>query len=196
MDDVQLGKYLSLNEFCTCTHTYRHYADKINPFPQNSAATISAIKDLNNFIIDPVIDYFGKDRFKLTYGFCSADLKKYLEKKDPITGIKNGRVAPAIDQHIAYELNKNGKYYCQRLGAACDFLIRDLSSNDLVEWIILQSLPFDSLYFYAEDRPIHISYGPQHKRDIWTFTARGTPTKKGIEHCEGLSKELFPGEIF
>ncbi|MDB9510990.1 hypothetical protein PN499_07330 [Kamptonema animale CS-326] len=193
MDDVQLGKYLSLHEFCTCTNTYRHYADKINPFPQNSAATIQAIKDLNDFIIDPVIDCFGKDRFQLTYGFCSADLKKYLEKKDPITGIKNGRVAPKIDQHIAYELNKNGQYYCPRLGAACDFFIRDLSSNELVEWIISQRLPFDSLYFYGEDRPIHISYGPQHKGDIWTFTAIGTPTKKGIEHWVKAKAQLSSG---
>ncbi|MDF0556711.1 hypothetical protein [Kamptonema sp. UHCC 0994] len=181
MEDVQLGKYLTLKDFCTCTHTYHQYADKINPFPQNLAATIQAIKDLNNFIIEPVIDCFGKDRFQLTYGFCSADLKKYLQKKDPITGIKNGRIAPELDQHMAYEVKKNGKYYCERLGAACDFLIRDLPSNDLVEWIISQKLPFDSLYFYGEDRPIHISYGPQHKGDIWTFTAGGTPTKKGIE---------------
>jgi len=28
-----------------------------------------------------------------------------------------------------------------------------------VEWILEQQLPFDSLYFYGSDRPIHISYG-------------------------------------
>ena len=45
-----------------------------------------------------------------------------------------------------------------------------------------QALPFDSLYFYGAERPIHVSYGPQHKRAIWTFTAQGTPTRRGIEH--------------
>jgi hypothetical protein len=84
-----------------------------------------------------------------------------------------------------------------RLGAACDFRIvgiksdplRVTQSDRLVEWILEQQLPFDSLYYYGSDsrsetlreRPIHISYGSQHKRDIWTFTGRGVPTRKGIE---------------
>jgi len=64
---------------------------------------------LNEFIIDGAIDYFGREKFELTYGFCSRDLKKYLEKKDPVTGLKNGRVAPHLDQHMCHEVNKNGK---------------------------------------------------------------------------------------
>lgn len=184
MMEVTIGKYLSLEEFCTCTQTYKKYRELINPFPQNDDS-LRAICELNQGIIDPVIDFFGKDRFKLTYGFCSPDLKKFLDKKDPITGIKNGRVAPKIDQHIALEVKKSGKYYCERLGAASDFSIVDLGSDRLVEWILSQKLPFDSLYFYGEDRPIHISYGPQHKRDIWAFTPGGQPTKKGIEKWLG-----------
>jgi hypothetical protein len=86
---------------------------------------------------------------------------------------------------MAHEVNRNGQYYCDsrrdrfanRLGAACDFRILDLPSDALVDWIVAQGLPFDSLYFYGADRPIHISYGPQHKRDIWAFTAWGTPTR-------------------
>ncbi len=186
---IKLGKYLTLADFCTCTNTYRQYIDKINPFPENLPETIPALLDLNKFIVDPVIDYFGMNRFQLTYGFCSRDLKKYLEKKDPITGIKNGRIAPAIDQHLALEINQNGKYYCNRLGAACDFLITNLSSAELVDWIIDEKLPFDSLYFYSADRPIHISYGQQHKQDIWTFTPTKLPTKKGIERWVDLVKK-------
>ncbi|MGB3401545.1 MAG: hypothetical protein WBA77_02520 [Microcoleaceae cyanobacterium] len=178
--NTQLGKYLNLQTFCTCTQTYQKYADQINPFPQNEAS-VTAIIALNQQIIDPIINHFGYERFQLTYGFCSTDLKRYLEKKDPVTGLKNGRVAPHLDQHMAHEIKKNGQFYCQRLGAACDFRIQDLQSDQLVEWIINQKLPFDSLYFYGSDRPIHISYGPQHKRDIWTFTASGQPTRKGIQ---------------
>ena len=178
--EVTIGKYLSLEEFCTCTQTYQKYAEFINPFPKNEAS-LEAIADLNREIIDPAIDFFGRDKFQLTYGFCSPDLKKFLQKKDPITGVKNGRLAPEIDQHIALEVKKSGKYYCERLGAACDFLIVGLGSDRLIAWILSEKLPFDSLYFYGENRPIHISYGPQHKRDIWTFTPTGQPTKKGIE---------------
>ncbi len=189
MKDVQLGKYLSLYDFCTCTNTYQKYSDKINPYP-NSEESIQALKALNYYIIDPIIDYFSLNRFQLTYGFCSHDLRIYLEKKDPITGLKNGRVAPNLDQHIAHEIKKNGDYYCQRLGAACDFLIVELNSDQLVDWILKQQLPFDSLYFYGKKRPIHISYGPQQKHQIWAFTATGKPTQKGIEAWVKKAKEF------
>jgi hypothetical protein len=181
MKSIKLGKYLNLENFCNCSQTYYKYAKEINPTPKNPASIV-AIKELNQYIIEPVIEYFGREKFNLTYGFCSPDLKRFLDKKDPLTGKKNGRIAPAIDQHMAHETKKNGKYYCERLGAACDFLIIDVSSNQLVEWILEQKLPFDSLYFYGNERPIHISYGPQHKRDIWRFNPTGQPTKKGIEH--------------
>lgn len=190
MRSIRLGKYLTLEDFCTCTDTYRRYADQIDSFPKNPDATIPALKALNQFILDPVIDGFGKDRFQLTYGFCSPDLRKYLDKKDSVTGLKNGRIDPTRDQHMAHEVKSNGKYYCERLGAACDFLITNLPSNEVVEWVLQARLPFDSLYFYGADRPIHISYGPQHKRDIWTFTAKGQPTKQGIEHWVELAKQI------
>ncbi|NET00889.1 MAG: hypothetical protein F6K61_10010 [Sphaerospermopsis sp. SIO1G1] len=185
---LQLGKYLTLEEFCTCTRTYDTYAQYINPFPKNKTETIPALQELNCFIIDPIIDYYSIDKFQLTYGFCSADLKKFLEKKDPITGQKNGRVAPKLDQHMSYEINKNGKYYCSRLGAACDLMIRDVGSVQVIDWILKNKLPFDSLYFYGIHRPIHISYGLQHKRDIWTFGDTRQPTKKGIEHWVKLAQ--------
>lgn len=188
MTGEKIGKYLTLDEFCTCTQTYQTYQDRIHPFPANPQETIPAILALMEAIVDPVIDEFGCDRFRLTYGFSSKDLKRYLEKKDPVKGQKNGRVAPELDQHLAHEVNQKGKYYCNRLGASCDFLILDLSSADLVDWILGHQLPFDSLYFYGEDRPIHISYGPQHKRDIWTFTQGRQPTKKGIEEWLELAK--------
>jgi hypothetical protein len=181
MNTIFLGKYLTLENFCTCTQTYHKYADKIDPFPKNQE-TITALEQLNNIIIDPIIDHFGLDKFKLTYGFCSPDLKRYLNQKDPITGIKNGRIDPSRDQHMSHEVNSKDNYYCSRLGSACDFLIIDLNSDELVDWILANKLPFDSLYFYGKYRPIHISYGPQNKRDIWTFTATGQPTKKGISH--------------
>ena len=190
MQTVELGKYLTLENFCTCTDTYWRYADRIDPSPKNPDATTPALKALNQFILDPVIDCFGKDRFQLTYGFCSPDLRKYLDKKDPVTGVKNGRIDPTRDQHMAYEVKSNGKYYCERLGAACDFLITDLASNEVVEWILRAQLPFDSLYFYGADRPIHISYGPQHKRDIWTFTGVGQPTRKGLEKWIELARQI------
>jgi hypothetical protein len=180
MYEILLGKHLTLQEVCTCTLTYRKYADQINPYPENLGETIPALAALCQIVVDPVIDHFGRERFQLTYGFCSKDLKRFLSQKDPETGGKNGRVDPSRDQHMAHEKNRNGKYYCDRLGAACDFRILGLESDCLVAWILEQRLPFDSLYYYGCDRPIHISYAPQQRQNIWMFTG-GVPTRKGIE---------------
>ncbi|MBW4652601.1 MAG: hypothetical protein KME20_06115 [Kaiparowitsia implicata GSE-PSE-MK54-09C] len=185
MAERRLGKYLTLEEFCTCTQTYQRFADQIDPFPKNLEETLPALEVLCQYIIDPVIDGFGRDspaerrrdRFQLTYGFCSVDLKRWLAKKDPLTGKKHGIATPSLDQHMAHEVKRNGRYYCDRLGAACDFRIVELESDRLMEWILEQQLPFDSLYYYGSDRPIHISYGPQHKQNIWAFTSKGTPIK-------------------
>ena len=77
-----------------------------------------------------------------------------------------------------------------RLGAACDFRIVELESGGdrlcsstyrLVERILEQRSPFDSLYYYGCDRPIHISYSPQQRRNIWALTDGVVPTRKGIE---------------
>lgn len=189
MNKIELGKYLTLVDFCTCSQTYQKYQDSIEPFPKNPDS-ISALVELNKCILDPIIDRFGLARFKLTYGFCSPDLKKYLNQKDSYTGIKNGRIDPSRDQHMAYELNTKGKYYCGRLGAACDFLIIDLPSDELVKWILTTKLPFDSLYFYGREKPIHISYGLEHKRAIWTFTTSGVPTKKGLTNWLQLARKI------
>ncbi|UBF28539.1 hypothetical protein K9N68_12060 [Kovacikia minuta CCNUW1] len=53
-------------------------------------------------------------------------------------------------------------HFVTRLGAACDFRIVGLESDRLVEWILEQQLPVDSLYYYGGDQPVHIGYGFQH----------------------------------
>lgn len=87
---------------------------------------------------------------------------------------------------MAHELNRNKNYYCKRLGAACDFMILNVESEKVIDWIVSIPLPFDSIYYYGltstgHSRPIHISYGPENKQAIWAFTEKGTPTRKGTE---------------
>jgi hypothetical protein len=181
---TELGKYFTLEEFCTCTNTYRKYRDLIaDTYPQNPKS-IKAIRELFQEIIDDRIDYFGRDSFQLTYGFCAPKLRYFLDKKDPVTGIKNGRISPKHDQHTAWEINSKGKYYCERLGAACDFKIINIISSSVVQWIVDRGLPFDSLYYYGDDRPIHLSYGKEGKQSIWAFLPTGQPTKKGLEFLD------------
>ena len=34
--------------------------------------------------------------------------------------------------------------------------------REVANWVA-ENTPFDRLYFYGEDRPIHVSYGPEQK---------------------------------
>jgi hypothetical protein len=160
---------ISLEKFCTCSQTYQHHSQDIDPYPWQPESH-NAIAALMTHILNPIIDYFGYHRFILTYGFCSVDLKKFLEKGKNQTCAK-------VDQHCAHEVNRNKKLICDRLGASADFKIADIPSDKLVHWIQQTRLPFDSLYYYGSDRPIHISYGPQHKRSRWRFNKTGQPIK-------------------
>jgi hypothetical protein len=70
-----LGRYLTLDEFCTCTWTYRKYANHIDPYPSNLDETIPALEALCRYVVDPVIDEFGRDRFQLIPNPDSIPLK-------------------------------------------------------------------------------------------------------------------------
>jgi DNA phosphorothioation-associated putative methyltransferase len=113
-----------------------------------------ALRDLAENVLDPVIDWYGS--IELTFGFCSPELSRRIP----------GRIAPALDQHAAHEISRLGKPICPRLGAAADFLVRDEDMLEVARWVATNT-PFDRLYFYRRDRPIHVSYGPQHKRALF-----------------------------
>ena len=60
MQDQPLGKYLTLEEFCTpAPRPTRRYADQIDPYPKNLDEILPALEALCHHIIDPVIDEFG-----------------------------------------------------------------------------------------------------------------------------------------
>lgn len=92
---------------------------------------------------------------RLTYGFCGPELAARIP----------GGIAPKRDQHAAHELNRLGQPVCDRLGAAVDFLIADENMLEVAQWIAANT-PFDRLYFYGGDLPIHVSFGPNHARQI------------------------------
>lgn len=108
------------------------------------------------------MDYFGG--IELTYGFCSRELAKHIP----------GRIDPSRDQHASHELNTRGNLICKRLGAACDFIVPDKSMLEVARWIV-ENTPFDRLYYYGDDKPLHVSYGPEHNQAIVVMT----PGKSG-----------------
>ena len=54
---------------------------------------------------------------------------------------------------------------CKRLGAAVDFMVEDEDMLEVAQWVVANT-PFDRLYFYGENLPIHVSFGSNHDRQI------------------------------
>lgn len=146
--DTRCGASLTYRSLVQCGDTRRRLG--IANLPLNPA-TYNALHDLATHVLDPVIEYFGSIR--LTYGFSSPELTRNIQRG----------IAPKLDQHAACERGPKGELVCGRGGAACDFLVEDEDMREVAEWIIA-NLPFDRLYFYGSDRPIHVSFAPEPKR--------------------------------
>jgi hypothetical protein len=152
--DQSCGAHLTFRSFIDCGETQQRLGLRNTPFnPQ----TYNALYDLATQVLDPVIEYFGS--IKLTYGFCSAELGRHI----------NRRVAPGLDQHASLEVNRSGRPICARGGAACDFLVENEDMREVSDWIIANT-PFDRLYFYGRDRPIHVSYSSEGVRQAFAMS--------------------------
>ena len=148
--DEHCGEYLTFRQLIECGETQRECALANVP---REAETYSAFASLAVRVLDPAMDFFGG--IELTYGFCSRELAKRIP----------GRIDPSRDQHAGYEKNTRGKLICGRSGAAVDFLVRDESMLEVAQWIAANT-PFDRLYFYGDDRPVHVSVGPAESRQV------------------------------
>jgi DNA phosphorothioation-associated putative methyltransferase len=163
--DNLCGRYLTYRQLIECGETQQSSGLPNCPKQPDS---YTALYDLAIHILDPVIDYFGM--IELTYGFCSHELGKLIKK----------RVAPKLDQHAAHELNTKNNPICLRFGAAVDFIVEDENMREVANWVA-ENTQFDRLYFYGEDRPIHVSYGPEKKGEyidlVITDSGRQIPRK-------------------
>lgn len=157
--DESCGENFTFRSFIECGETWQRLA--VNNVPVNPA-TYNALYDLAVNILDPLIEYFGSIR--LTYGFCSAGLGRQITKG----------IAPRLDQHAGLESTRTGKQICQRGGAACDFIVEHEDMRSVAKWIIANT-PFDRLYYYGADRPIHVSYCSAGARVAYEMT----PTASG-----------------
>ena len=162
--DAPCGHYLRFRDLIECGETWRRVMEQrvaeqrvveeasIDNLPQQPES-YNALLDLAEQVLDPVIDWFGMIR--LTYGFCSPKLARQIP----------GRIDPKRDQHAAHERNRLGNLVCPRLGAAADFIVADEDMLEVAQWVA-ENTPFDRLYFYGSDKPIHVSYGPEQSRQL------------------------------
>ena len=118
--------------------------------------TWAAIECLQNELLRPLEEEFGL--VQLTYGFAGVELVKAVKQRAAAGGWLPG-VFPAGDQHAGYELDAHGKRICEKDGMAVDLRVPGRSSDDVRAWIVGR-LPFDKLYFYGSDRPLHLSWAP------------------------------------
>jgi len=148
--DDPCGKHFTYRNFIECGETQaRTGLLNLPKMPD----TYTALYELASKILDPVIDYFGM--IKLTYGFCSSELAKEIPS----------RIAPELDQHASHEQKRNGKFICERLGAACDFIVEDEDMGEVATWVF-ENTPVDRIYIYETNRPIHVSWASEPIRQI------------------------------
>ena len=157
--DDPCGRFLRFRQLIECGETQ---ASTGLPNLPRRPETWNALQDLAEQVLDPVIDWFGMIR--LTYGFCSPELARAIP----------GRIDPRLDQHAAHEVNRLGNPVCSRQGAAADFIVEHEDMAEVARWLA-KNTPFDRLYFYGPELPIHVSYGPDHSRQV----VRMVPTAGG-----------------
>jgi len=160
--DANCGRYFCYRDFIECGDTFK--ALRPDNFPK-SEQTYLALEALAREVLDPAIEEFGP--IHLTYGLsCNAlSLKIKL------------RISPPHDQHASYELNSRGKQICPRGGAAVDFVCENKSSLVIAKWIA-ENCVFDRLYYYGDDRPIHVSTGPEENRLIVLIQKSRIPKRR------------------
>ena len=169
------SKYFKYTDFIQCGATQKQ--TQLTNLPTDPR-TITAIEDMARKILDPLVDQFGE--IKLSYGLCTNELLLQIKKR-PSPGI-----APQLDQHAGYEVNSRGKPICKRAGFACDFYTLNTDSLSVAQWIV-KHLPFDRLYFYDKNRPIHVSIAPENNFAITLLEQ--LPTERRIP--KNIKKELF-----
>lgn len=153
-----------------------------------SAASDELLIRLELQILMPIVAAFGD--ITITYGFTCSALSRYIKVHAP------KGTAPTLDQHACHEINTRGEPICKRAGAACDFWVKG-HENDMhqIASFICQHLPFDKLYFYGRNRPIHVSYAPVPMRHLQIMqqspSGRRIPGKKAFGNASvQLAKEL------
>lgn len=127
--------------------------------------TYAALFELAEYVLDPTWKQFGP--VQLTYGFCSLELLKKIPD----------RIAAKLDQHSSHEKRDNGNYICERLGAACDFLVAGTDMRDVAKWIYYNT-QVDRIYFYGSKRPLHVSFSRNRAHQFVEFTT--TPDSRRV----------------
>ena len=139
------GKVL-ITDLCAAGSTAHAYP-RIDNTPK-SESSLRALDYLIDYILEPIRVHFGS--LTITHGFTSLAL---------INRVPRG-VARGLDQHCSHELNSRGNRICPRDGASADIYVDGIASGELARYVY-DHLPFDRIYLYGRDCPLHVSWSPQ-----------------------------------
>lgn len=176
------SRYFQYQDLFCCSDTWQLHRPENIPLQHQSWLDLAA---LATTLLDPLAENFSKPI--LTYGFAGPRLQKLIRQKP------RPQIAPHLDQHAASELNSNGKLICPRAGAAVDLKVTGISTWELALWIA-KELPFDRMYFYGSNRPVHLSFHQQPKRQIVQLRQHNggklIPIKLSLERLATLNIEV------
>lgn len=172
------SKYFKYIDFVEASDTQKRV--NVDNTPREKE-TFRSIENLAREVLDPVFDEFGP--LTITYGFCSPNLQKHIKRN----------VSPKLDQHAGSELNSKGHLICPREGFAVDFKIQNTQSSAVAEFI-MKNTKFDRLYFYGNERPLHVSArAEQPSKLIYImrlYSDRQVPLKCNIDNFLGSVAKL------
>ena len=137
-------------DLISCGETYENSDCENLP---REPETWCALANLANEILEPTKKEFSN--LKLTYCFASRGLTAQIPD----------RIAPRSDQHSSYELSSSGQRICKLGGAAVDFWAPGIDTRHLASFVIA-NVQFDSVYFYGDKRPLHVSWSEAPRRNI------------------------------
>lgn len=131
--------------------------------------TWEAIRQMEARLLTQLLARFGP--FHISYGFASPVLVAAVRKRAKEEG-RNPQIAPDLDQHCGHELNRRGQRICKRDGIAVDLKVPGVSSEVAAQWI-RENLPFDRMYLYGDERPLHLSWAAQPVGQVWRMVEVG-----------------------
>ena len=157
----------------------------------NSPKEVESIKSifmLVETVLIPVSKKFGE--IKITYGFVSPELNRYIQRNS------SSGTYPSTDQHAASELNQANNQICNRQGLACDFIVNGYEKQvGQIMLFIVNNLDFDKIYYYGNDKPLHVSVGDKSEKHLQIMdvskNGRRIPGKKAYGNkAKVLAEEL------
>ena len=162
----------------------------------NSPKEVESIKSifmLVETVLIPVSKKFGE--IKITYGFVSPELNRYIQRNS------SSGTYPSTDQHAASELNQANNQICNRQGLACDFIVNGYEKQvGQIMLFIVNNLDFDKIYYYGNDKPLHVSVGDKSEKHLQIMdvskNGRRIPGKKAYGNkAKLLAEELIKVSI-